>query len=165
MERPRLTCDAPKGIAALYVRQGVALEPLVYGGGQEHGLRAGTENVAFAVALGTAAELAAAELADGTPGRIAGLRDGLHRRLADALPGRVHLSGPRTGRLPNTLNVSIDGVLGHELLAAAPDLHRIGLPQRHPHPLARPDSHGSHPGRRARGPAAVPGPVGHTRAH
>ncbi|MGW3645773.1 cysteine desulfurase family protein [Streptomyces sp. NPDC000878] len=113
---------APKGIAALYIRQGVALEPLVYGGGQEGGLRAGTENVALAVALGTAAELAAGELADGTPGRIAALRDGLHRRLAGALPRRVHLNGPDTGRLPNTLNVSIDGTLGHELLAASPGL-------------------------------------------
>jgi cysteine desulfurase len=113
---------APKGIAALYIREGVALEPLVYGGGQEGGLRAGTENVALAVALGTAAELADGELADGTPGRIAAIRDGLHRRLADALPGRVHLNGPATGRLPNTLNVSIDGLLGHELLAAAPGL-------------------------------------------
>jgi len=114
---------APKGIAALYVRQGVALEPLVHGGGQEGGLRAGTENVALAVALGTAAELAAEELAGGTPGgRIAALRDSLHRRLADALPGRVHLNGPGTGRLPNTLNVSIDGTLGHELLAATPGL-------------------------------------------
>ncbi|MFF8191343.1 cysteine desulfurase family protein [Streptomyces bobili] len=114
---------APKGVAALYVRQGVALEPLVYGGGQEGGLRAGTENVALVVALGTAAELAAGELADGTPGgRITTLRDCLHRRLADALPGRVHLNGPETGRLPNTLNVSLDGTLGHELLAAAPGL-------------------------------------------
>lgn len=113
---------APKGIAALYVRDGAQLEPLVYGGGQEHGLRAGTENVALAVALGTAAELAAAELADGTPARIAALRDGLRRRLADALPGRVHLNGPDRERLPNTLNVSIDGVLGHELLAAAPGI-------------------------------------------
>ncbi|MDX3569393.1 cysteine desulfurase family protein [Streptomyces sp. ID05-47C] len=113
---------APKGIAALYVRRGVALEPLVYGGGQEGGLRAGTENVALAVALGTAAELAAGELTDGAPNRVAALRDGLHRRLTDALPGRVHLNGPDTGRLPNTLNVSIDGLLGHELLAAAPSL-------------------------------------------
>ncbi|GAA5185553.1 cysteine desulfurase family protein [Rugosimonospora acidiphila] len=111
---------APKGTAALYVREGVRLEPVVYGGGQEHGLRAGTENVALAVALGAAAELAAAELADGAPARIAALRDGLHRRLGDALPGRVHLNGPATQRLPNTLNVSIDGVRGHELLAATP---------------------------------------------
>ncbi|MFC5833592.1 cysteine desulfurase family protein [Nonomuraea insulae] len=113
---------APKGIAALYVRDGVALEPVVYGGGQERGLRAGTENAALAAALGTAADLAARDLADGEPARLAALRDGLHRRLADGLRGRVHLNGPLQGRLPNTLNVSIDGVLGHELLAALPQL-------------------------------------------
>lgn len=113
---------APKGTAALYVREGVELEPVVYGGGQERGLRAGTENTALAVALGTAAQVAAADLADGAPARVAALRDALHRRLTAALPGRVHLNGPRTARLPNTLNVSIDGVLGHELLAAAPQI-------------------------------------------
>ncbi|TWV46114.1 cysteine desulfurase [Streptomyces misionensis] len=113
---------APKGAAALYVRDGVPLEPVVYGGGQESGLRAGTENVALAVALGTAARIAADELADGAPARIAALRDGLHRRLTDALPGRVRLNGPEKNRLPNTLNVSVDGALGHELLAAAPQL-------------------------------------------
>jgi cysteine desulfurase len=110
---------APKGAAALYVRDGVQLEPVVYGGGQERGLRAGTENVALAVALGTAARIAADELADGALDRIAALRDGLHQRLTDGLPGRVHLNGPDKQRLPNTLNVSVDGVLGHELLAAA----------------------------------------------
>ncbi|MFF8952571.1 cysteine desulfurase family protein [Streptomyces sp. NPDC014940] len=110
---------APKGTAALYVRDGVRLEPIVYGGGQERGLRAGTENVALAVALGAAARLAAAELADGTPARVAALRDDLHRRLTEGLPGRVHLNGPGRQRLPNTLNVSVDGVLGHELLGAA----------------------------------------------
>lgn len=109
---------APKGAAALFVRDGVRLEPVVYGGGQERGLRAGTENVALAVALGTAAQIAAAELAAGTPARIADLRDDLHHRLAGALPGRVHLNGPGAQRLPNTLNVSVDGVLGHELLAS-----------------------------------------------
>lgn len=111
---------APKGIAALYVRPGVALEPLVYGGGQERGLRAGTESVALAVGLGAAAELAAAELADGGPGHSATLRDRLHARLAEALPGRVRLNGPVRSRLPTTLNISIDGVRGHDLLAAAP---------------------------------------------
>lgn len=113
---------APKGIAALYVRDGIQLEPVVYGGGQEHGLRAGTENVALAVALGRAAQLAAGELADGASGRITALRDELHRHLADALQGRVRLNGPERGRLPNTLNVSFDGALGHELLAAAPQI-------------------------------------------
>jgi cysteine desulfurase len=110
---------APKGAAALYVRDGVRLEPVVYGGGQEGGLRAGTENVALAVALGTAAQLAATELADGAPARLAALRDDLHQRLTDGLPGRVHLNGPEKNRLPNTLNISVDGVLGHELLAVA----------------------------------------------
>ncbi|MEI5519854.1 cysteine desulfurase family protein [Streptomyces brasiliscabiei] len=113
---------APKGASALYVREGVRLEPVVYGGGQERGLRAGTENVALAVALGTAAELAAADLADGAPVRIAALRDDLHRRLSVGLPGRVRLNGPEKHRLPNTLNISVDGVLGHELLAAAPEI-------------------------------------------
>ena len=113
---------APKGAAALYVRDGVKLEPVVYGGGQERGLRAGTENVALAVALGAAARLAAADLADGVPSRIAALRDDLQQRLTAALPGRVRPNGPEKNRLPNTLNISIDGVLGHELLAAAPEI-------------------------------------------
>ncbi|MBV2355667.1 cysteine desulfurase [Streptomyces sp. J2-1] len=112
---------APKGVAALRVRAGVRLEPLLYGGGQEGGLRAGTENVALAVALGTAAGLAAAELADGGPGRVGELRDRLHRGLTRALPGRVRLNGC-DHRLPNTLNVSVEGVLGHELLAEVPQL-------------------------------------------
>jgi len=113
---------APKGIAALYVRDGIQLEPVVYGGGQERGLRAGTENVALAVALGTAAGLAAAELADGASARLAALRDDLHRRLCNALPGRVHRNGSAQRCLPNTLNVSIDGAHGHELLAATPQI-------------------------------------------
>jgi cysteine desulfurase len=113
---------APKGAAALYVRDGVPLEPVVYGGGQERGLRAGTENVALAVALGAAAQVATTELLDGAPERIAVLRDRLHQTLAAALPGRVHLNGPAQRRLPNTLNISIDGTLGHALLAAAPQI-------------------------------------------
>ncbi|MDQ0939328.1 cysteine desulfurase family protein [Streptomyces sp. V1I1] len=113
---------APKGIAVLYIRAGVALEPLVYGGGQERGLRAGTENVALGVALGAAAQLAVEELADGGDRRIAALRDRLHAGFAARLPGRIHLNGPADGRLPNTLNISIDGVQGHELLAAVPEI-------------------------------------------
>jgi cysteine desulfurase len=107
---------APKGIGALCIRPGVSLEPLIYGGGQEHGLRAGTENVALAVALGTAAELAAKELTSGSHDRIRALRNRLHQRLTTALPDRVRLNGPETARLPNTLNITIDGVVGHELL-------------------------------------------------
>ncbi|GAA2350325.1 cysteine desulfurase family protein [Dactylosporangium salmoneum] len=111
---------APKGIAALYVRDGVRLEPVVYGGGQERGLRAGTENVALAAGLGAAAVLAAEDLAGGVPARIAALRDELLRRLEAGLPGRVHRNGSAEHCLPNTLNVSINGVLGADVLAAAP---------------------------------------------
>jgi cysteine desulfurase len=110
---------APKGIGALYVRAGVPLEPLVYGGGQERGLRAGTENVALAVALGEAARLAAADLAGGGPQRLRELRDLLHRRLKELLPGLVRLNGHPQRRLPGTLNVSITGVRGDRVLAAA----------------------------------------------
>jgi cysteine desulfurase len=89
---------APKGIAALYARDDVRLEPLIGGGGQETGLRAGTENVALAAGLGAAAELAAADLAAGEPDRLAALRDRLHRALDDLLPGRVQLNGHPTRR-------------------------------------------------------------------
>ncbi|WP_433408050.1 cysteine desulfurase family protein [Saccharomonospora azurea] len=113
---------APKGVGALYVRPGVRLEPLVHGGGQEHGLRAGTENVAYAVALGTAARLAADALVAGEHQRVRTLRDRLHARLRAGLGERVRLNGPPTSRLPNTLNVSVDGVRAHELLAAIPEV-------------------------------------------
>jgi cysteine desulfurase len=108
---------APKGIGALYVRSGVRLEPLVYGGGQERGLRAGTESVALAVALGAAAHLARAELDAGGAERIRILRDLLHHQLDEMLPGRVQLNGHRDRRLPNTLNLSLTGVAGDDLLA------------------------------------------------
>jgi cysteine desulfurase len=111
---------APKGVAALYVKAGTALEPVIYGGGQERGLRAGTENVALIAALGVAAELARNELASGSESRLASLRDRLHGRLAAALPGWVELNGSPGRRLPNTLNVSFAGLRGYELLAAAP---------------------------------------------
>jgi cysteine desulfurase len=111
---------APKGIAALYVRPGLTLEPVVCGGGQEHGLRSGTENVAYAVALGAAADLARADLDAGGDDRLTRLRDRLHHALADALPGRVHLNGHPERRLPNTVNLSITAVTGGDLLAAAP---------------------------------------------
>jgi cysteine desulfurase len=116
---------APKGVAALYVRDGVVLEPLIPGGGQERGLRAGTENVALIAALGAAARIAADELETGATQRFARLRDALHDRLEELLPGRVQLNGHPDRRLPNTLNVSIDsvdGADGDSLLARATSL-------------------------------------------
>lgn len=108
---------APKGIGALYVRHGVRLRPLIGGGGQEHGLRAGTENVASAVGFGAAAALAAQSLAEGETQQLLTLRDRLEHRLDALLPGRVHLNGHPTQRLPNTANVRIDGVAAQGLLA------------------------------------------------
>jgi cysteine desulfurase len=113
---------APKGIGALYVRTGTTLEPLINGGGQEHGLRAATENVAFAVSLGAAAELASAALATGEYERLKEVRDLLHQRLTERLPGRVQLNGHPTERLPTTVNVAIAGVAGEALLAATPEV-------------------------------------------
>ncbi|MHB8598071.1 MAG: cysteine desulfurase family protein [Ktedonobacteraceae bacterium] len=112
---------APKGIGALYVRRGIELEPIIYGGGQESGLRAGTENIAYMVALGAASVLAQEQLAESRV-RIQHLRDTLHRRLEAFLPGIVHLNGHMTERLPNTLNVSIERVIGEEVLAATPEI-------------------------------------------
>jgi cysteine desulfurase len=110
---------APKGVGALYVRPGLSLEPVIYGGGQETGLRSGTENVALAVGFGTAADLARADLDVVGPHRLADLRDRLHSGLVDRLSGRVALNGHPDRRLPNTVNVSIAGVRGDDLLAAA----------------------------------------------
>ncbi len=112
---------APKGAGALYARRGVQLEPLVYGGGQEGGRRAGTENLAYIVGLGMASKLALEQLSE-SEARIRRLRDLLHQRLNEYLPGSVYLNGHLTERLPNTLNVSIDGVVGEQVLAETPEI-------------------------------------------
>jgi cysteine desulfurase len=112
---------APKGIGALYVRQGISLESLLYGGGQEQGRRAGTENVAFIVALGAAAVLVQEQLASSYE-RISQLRNLLHHRLEQLLPSLISLNGHQTHRLPNTLNISIEGTIGEEILATLPNL-------------------------------------------
>jgi cysteine desulfurase len=113
---------APKGVAALHARAGTRLEPLIHGGGQERGMRAGTENIAYAVALGAAAELAAADLAAGEPERQRRLRDDLHHLLTERLPGRVLLNGHPTQRLPNTANLALTQNRGDDILAAAPGI-------------------------------------------
>ncbi len=105
---------APQGVGALYVRRGTKLEPLLLGAPHEGGMRSGTENVASVVGLGAAAELARREL----PGRaehLRSLRDRLHRGLSERFPD-LQLNGPRQERLPNTLNISIPGILALPLL-------------------------------------------------
>src|SRR5262249_38742318 len=107
---------APKGSAALYVRRGVDLEPLVHGAGHESGRRAGTENVPYIVGLGTAFRVAAERLPQETT-RLQHFRDRLHQSLAAKLGDRLRLNGHPHLRLPNTLNVSFEGCVGAELLA------------------------------------------------
>src|SRR5271157_1208134 len=105
----------PKGVGALYVRQGVTLDPLVHGGKQEHELRAGTENVPGIAGLGKAAELAVQRLprmAD-----VQALRDRLERGIREIVPG-AKLNGPRENRLPNTLNVTLPDLRGESVVLA-----------------------------------------------
>ena len=110
---------APKGIGALYIRDGLRLEPLIHGAGHESGRRAGTESAMLAAALGTAATLAA-DLAP-MP-EVQRLRDSLWEQLNDAFGGGVVLNGHPERRLPNTLNVSFNGHVGAEILAALPQI-------------------------------------------
>ena len=110
---------APKGIGALYIRRGVTLEPLIHGAGHETGRRAGTENVPYIVALGKAAEIAAASLPPATE-RLRSLRDRLHAALTRGLGDRVVLNGHPEKRLPNTLNVNFVGHVGSDLLQKVP---------------------------------------------
>ena len=110
---------APKGIGALYIRAGLSLEPVSYGGGQERGLRPGTENTAAVVGFGEAARLARDSYPNSS---MSEMRDLLHRRLDELLHGRVELNGHPKWRLPNTLNVSIDGVDANRLLTLTPQI-------------------------------------------
>jgi cysteine desulfurase len=112
----------PKGIGALYVRDGMAVEPLIHGGGQESGLRPGTQNVAAAVGFATAVELAVAEL-ESESARLTQLRDRLEEGLRAALPGIVR-NGAAEHRAPHILNVSVPGV-DQEVLLVSLDLEGI----------------------------------------
>jgi len=106
---------APKGVGALYVRRGVPLEPLVRGGGQEHGLRAGTENVPGIVGLGVAAELAHRRLEARSGARLAALRARLETGVLALVPG-ARRNGPAADRLPNTSSVTLPGLRGESLV-------------------------------------------------
>ena len=113
----------PKGIGALYVRKGIELEPLVHGGKQESGMRAGTENIPAIVGLGKAAELAAYALPEND--RICGLRDKLEKGIKDLVPA-ARLNGHPGYRLPNTLNLTLPGLRGESIVILL-DQHGISL--------------------------------------
>ncbi|RKZ20042.1 IscS subfamily cysteine desulfurase [bacterium] len=113
----------PKGVGALWIRSRdprVTIEPLLYGGGQERGLRPGTLNVPGIVGFGEACRIAAEVLPDESA-RLRLLRDSLLDHLVGELDG-VHLNGVREPRLPGSLNVSVEGVPAHRLLGALTEL-------------------------------------------
>ncbi len=107
----------PKGVGALYVRNGIEVEPLIHGASHESGRRAGTESALLTAALGKACELASdlAAVAD-----IKALRDRFWAALQENLGDRVVLNGHPEKRLPNTLNVSFVGRVGAEILEKIP---------------------------------------------
>ena len=106
----------PKGVGALYVRDGIKLPPFIIGGGQEQGRRSGTEAVPSLVALGRASALA--KEFDGH-GQIRALRDQMENKILDSISGaKVNGTTQFDRRLPNTSNISFEGILGPDLVTA-----------------------------------------------
>ncbi|MHA2395053.1 MAG: cysteine desulfurase family protein [Promethearchaeota archaeon] len=113
---------APKGVGALYIRDGMLLDSLIHGGGQERNKRAGTENVPYIIGLGEACEIARKGLGD-FGSRMKALRDRLHQGLLVELGGdSVQLNGHLEERLPNTLNLSFKGIVSEDLLKELPEI-------------------------------------------
>ena len=106
----------PKGVGALYTRKGIELEPLVHGGEQEGGMRAGTENTVGIAGVGKAAELAGERLPDMNR-RVQSLRDRIWEGIRSLAPN-AKLNGHPEFRLPNTLNVSLPGIRGESMVLA-----------------------------------------------
>ncbi|MCU0596940.1 MAG: cysteine desulfurase [Desulfobacterota bacterium] len=109
---------APKGVGALFMKQGRDLTPLIHGGGQERGKRSGTESTVLAAGLGAACRVARERLKENEK-HMTTLRDRLQRLLFEAIEGLV-LNGHPTERLPNTLNVSVPGLEGAKILEGLP---------------------------------------------
>ena len=107
----------PKGVGALFVKRGTPLKPLIYGGGQERGLRSGTENVAGIVGLGQAIEEIQNPKLKIQNIRIKQLRDKIIKRILKTIPDSRLNGSPRL-RLPNNVNISFKGVEGEALVIA-----------------------------------------------
>ncbi len=105
----------PKGIGVLYVRKGVSFDPLIHGGRQEGGQRAGTENSTGIAGLGKAAEVAMSNLR--RMEKVCGLRDRLEEGIKKIIP-EARMNGGRAERLPNTLNMTLPGMRGESLVLA-----------------------------------------------
>ena len=113
---------APKGIGVLFSRHGTRIDSLIHGARQERGMRAGTENVPYVVGLGAACDIAKATL-PAYRKKVKDLRDRLHAKIEIGL-GKdvVRLNGHTERRLPNTLNISILGIVGEKLLSLIPEI-------------------------------------------
>lgn len=110
----------PKGVGALFVREGISLEPSNHGASQENGMRAGTENTPLIVGLGQAAHLVSRGM-DEAFDSITRLRDRLSDQLVNSIPG-LTINGEGSKRLPNTLSVSFPEVGGREILTRTPEI-------------------------------------------
>jgi cysteine desulfurase NifS len=106
----------PKGVGALYIRKGITLESLIHGGGQEWGLRAGTENSIGILGFGKAAEITENRMEE-VGLRTARLRDRLQAGLLEMMPD-ARINGHPTDRLPNTLNISLPAIRGESMVLA-----------------------------------------------
>ncbi|HUU49214.1 MAG TPA: cysteine desulfurase family protein [Nitrosopumilaceae archaeon] len=106
--------NGPKGIGALYIRNGISIDPIILGGGQENGLRSGTENVANIVGFGKACELASINLLENST-KMKELRDYLSTKIIQEIP-EVTLNGHPEERLPNNVHLTFLGVNGEDLL-------------------------------------------------
>lgn len=104
----------PKGVGALYIRRGVKILPVIHGGGQERGLRSGSENIPGIVGMGKAAEFAKEEIGAEAE-RLIGLRDRLISGVLEAVP-EAYLNGHPTLRLPNNVNMRFSYIEGESLL-------------------------------------------------
>jgi cysteine desulfurase len=111
---------APKGIGALYIRKGVVLDNLIHGAGQEHNLRAGTENLLEIVGFGKAAEIAKRDLIKNNT-HLKAMRDMLYEELLTFIP-RMHIHTDIELSLPNTLSISFRGIPADTLLSTLPEL-------------------------------------------
>jgi cysteine desulfurase len=104
----------PKGIGALYIKNGTDIDPMILGGGQEFGLRSGTENVANIVGFGKACEIAKNNLNDNME-YVTTLRDMLIEKVLNEIP-EVTLNGDPKSRLPNNAHLTFLGVNGEDLI-------------------------------------------------
>jgi cysteine desulfurase len=109
----------PPGLGALYVRTGVRLAPVTMGGGQERGLRSGTEDMPGIIGMAAAARIAAEEMASEAP-RLAALRDRLIGEVLSAIPDS-HLNGHPVERLPNNAHFRFEGIEGESLVLSLKD--------------------------------------------